>query len=646
VTTALVAVLARGPDGPDLGRLLAAGPLATAARATAGGAASTTHLGLGAVAVAGRADLAASADGRHRCAAVGPVAGGARGVLRAFLASGRAGLARLPGGFVFAVLDRDEGTLTVGRDALGNQPGYYAETPAGAACSSSLTALARLPWIDRAVSRDGLLRYLAGGFVPAPHTIYSQVRALLPGEIVRLGPVVVRASRRGDGPDGPTGEGCAMGAITDQVFIGGCSRSGTTLLGAMLGAHPEAVCTPESHFKASVLREHLHATEGVDVAEAYRLIRRHWRFQVWRLAPAPLPEEVTSYAGLLSWLVARYGAAHGRPAARLWVDHTPENTTYAAVLRRVFPRARFLHLVRDGKAVAASIMPLDWGPNSVVRAAHWWIERVSYGLAAEGLLGPEVMLRVSYERLVTAPAETLREICGFLGLGYDPRMAAGRGFDVPPFTAPQHRLVGQPPDPGRTRAWEREFSRRQVEMFEYVTRDYLEYLGYPLRYGLAARRTSVVERVGQGLTHAGRGLLWNPVRWLRRARAWSPSALSRIAWVLLAAAAGAPGAAATGGAGGAAPRSSAISWRALVTHPSRREGRQDRRAAGGSGSLGARRHPRRVEGRWVGAHARPCSDRRRLHRAGADARATRQRQGARPVPRGPRDARAAQAARL
>lgn len=43
-------------------------------------------------------------------------------------------------------------------------------------------------------------------------------------------------------------------SIKQQIFIGGCSRSGTTLLGAMLGAHSDIICSPESHFKIDVLR--------------------------------------------------------------------------------------------------------------------------------------------------------------------------------------------------------------------------------------------------------------------------------------------------------------------------------------------------------------------------------------------------------
>ncbi|MBD3360653.1 hypothetical protein GF366_02510, partial [Candidatus Peregrinibacteria bacterium] len=38
------------------------------------------------------------------------------------------------------------------------------------------------------------------------------------------------------------------------IFIGGCPRSGTTMLGSLLGAHPEALCIPESQFKTDVMR--------------------------------------------------------------------------------------------------------------------------------------------------------------------------------------------------------------------------------------------------------------------------------------------------------------------------------------------------------------------------------------------------------
>jgi hypothetical protein len=313
--------------------------------------------------------------------------------------------------------------------------------------------------------------------------------------------------------------------IDRQIFIGGCSRSGTTLLGAMLGAHSECICPPESHFKISVLGACGWDKDAVDVQTALSLIQRHWRFKIWELDidPTELPEKAlgTSYPRLLGWIVARYAEGLGKSGANIWVDHTPANIGDAPTLLELFPRSKMIHIVRDGRAVAGSIMGLDWGPNTIIKAARWWLDAVAYGLALETLLKEQEekedqITRVRYEDLVTTPEETLGRLCDHLGIDYQPQMAKAGGFKPPRYTASQHTLIGKEPDAGRATRWETQLTVRQIEIFESLAHDFLNYLGYPLRYGLRARPPNVAERVIAGATEIYREQITNRIRWLVR----------------------------------------------------------------------------------------------------------------------------------
>jgi hypothetical protein len=287
------------------------------------------------------------------------------------------------------------------------------------------------------------------------------------------------------------------------------------LLGAILGAHSDCVCPPESHFKVSVVRSCRTRDGSIDPERALRLIRIHWRFKLWGIPIDPARVPTGSYVELLDWLVDEYARRQGM-TGDTWVDHTPENVNYASVLLELFPRARIVHIVRDGRAVANSILPLDWGPNTVVKAAPWWQANVREGLALEGLLPAGQIVRVKYEDLVRGPEETVRRLCQALGLAYEPRMLRADGFQPPGYTVSQHELIGRRPDPERATRWKTTLAPRQVEIFESLAGDLLGQLGYDLVYGPQARPPTLLERGAAGLEEFVRGDIVNGIRWLIR----------------------------------------------------------------------------------------------------------------------------------
>jgi hypothetical protein len=260
------------------------------------------------------------------------------------------------------------------------------------------------------------------------------------------------------------------------------------MLGAMLGAHTDCLCTPESQFKADVIRGFYNeGIKSIDVAEALHRIKSHWRFRIWGLSLDDPPwKEVTSCRELITWIVKEYGQQACKPNARIWIDHTPGNRKHTDILFDLFPESKMIHIIRDGRAVASSIMHLDWGANTIERAAHFWKKRVLQGLEAESLWSNRV-LRISYEDLVAKPEATLKMLCTFIGIEYQSQMVEGTGFRMPSYTQGQHQLVGKMPDIKRTNAWEQLLSNRQIEIFESIAGDLIEELGYSLKYGSGAK---------------------------------------------------------------------------------------------------------------------------------------------------------------
>lgn len=92
---------------------------------------------------------------------------------------------RAVGMFAFAVWDRDSGTLTIGRDRMGEKPLYYGWQGSGASAvflfGSELKALRAHHSFENRIDRGALALQLRHNYIPAPHCIYRGIRKLLPG---------------------------------------------------------------------------------------------------------------------------------------------------------------------------------------------------------------------------------------------------------------------------------------------------------------------------------------------------------------------------------------------------------------------------------------------------------------------------------
>jgi hypothetical protein len=309
-------------------------------------------------------------------------------------------------------------------------------------------------------------------------------------------------------------KGRNLNKVVIPVFIGGHPRSGTTLLGDLVGSHSDCICTPESQFKISVYRRlNLHGNEAPDLGKATEMIKKHWRFRIWALDIAAIPYgEIHSYGELILWFAKSYSMKSSRPDAKMWIDHTPANIQFAGLLTELFPEARFINIIRDGRAVAASIIPLDWGANTIDRAAYSWVENVSSGITAESAIGKDRVLRVRYEDLIRETEITLKKICLFLNLQYQPQMIQGGGFKVPGYTIQQHSLIGKEPDAKMVNAWERKLNARKVEIFESIAGELLLSHGYTLKYSGNARKMNGIEKMISGIQETYRGQIVNKLR--------------------------------------------------------------------------------------------------------------------------------------
>ena len=176
-------------------------------------------------------------------------------------------------------------------------------------------------------------------------------------------------------------------------------------------------------------------------------------------------------------MVDSYAKKFNKLDWNVWIDHTPNNFSDALLLLDIFPNAKFIHIVRDPRAIAASITPLNFGPNTAKDAAVYWGRKLSDALAFE-LVFPKKCLRVKYEDLVLQPEKSLQIICDFSGIRFVPGMIFGKGFKVPEYTKIKHGLVGSEPKTERIDTWERELADWQIYQIENSLHDLMGMMGY------------------------------------------------------------------------------------------------------------------------------------------------------------------------
>lgn len=200
---------------------------------------------------------------------------------------------------------------------------------------------------------------------------------------------------------------------SSPVFVIGSPRSGTSALSWALAQHPGMWTSEESDF--------------IQLLFGYGHMQRAYRIACERPDGGWLIKNTVGYAEFC----ARLGIGidqlfSSRAGGRRWIDSSPGYTLMASELALMLPKARFLHLVRDGRAVVNSMInshfEIDWAQD-FEQACFTWAHYIDRGLDFEKLQ-PERVLRVSHSHLVSEPESTCAEIISFLGEPPDPRPGA------------------------------------------------------------------------------------------------------------------------------------------------------------------------------------------------------------------------------
>ena len=296
------------------------------------------------------------------------------------------------------------------------------------------------------------------------------------------------------------------------VFIVGCPRSGTSYLYHLfLSAGGFA----EFHTQMNVfdVLEPIYGDLG-STANKQRMMK-DWleskAFRVSGLQPAEIEKKVMSDChGAGDFLRIVMDEVACTQSVDRWADSTPTNVPHMLRIKRDFPDAKFIHIIRDPRDLALSLdkkgwsRPLPWDKrNSLLAAGVYWEWIVRKGRKYGEQLGSDYM-ETRYEDLVQTPASELAKIGKFLDcdLDYERIKAQSVGSIKNPLTSFKEDLNQGTFSPvGR---WKDKFPAAQLAKFEALVGEYMQELGYTLSN--AGKNTTLRTATMRGIYEAFYGL--------------------------------------------------------------------------------------------------------------------------------------------
>lgn len=198
------------------------------------------------------------------------------------------------------------------------------------------------------------------------------------------------------------------------IIIGGCPRSGTTLVRVMLDSHPNIACGPE--LKALPL-----------VAKSFQDMKKSLHKHLQAFYPISEADLAGLYGDLAKSLLEPYRRKTGKPRI---AEKTPQNIGAFPLLVDMLPGSPLIHVIRDGRDVVCSLLKKKWfdpftgKPLAYTRdaraAADYWRQVITIARRPQGPAFAAVYHEVRYEDLVRDPEPTLKRLLAFIGEPWDP----------------------------------------------------------------------------------------------------------------------------------------------------------------------------------------------------------------------------------
>jgi hypothetical protein len=279
-------------------------------------------------------------------------------------------------------------------------------------------------------------------------------------------------------------------------FIIGRPRTGTTLLRSLFDAHPNVQIPWECQFVLNLYPKYgnLEHWNPETLEQFYADLMQQWQFSAWNIDHNRLKADLqscrgeNSYASVCRVVYLNHISFYPKEEIKLIGDKNHGYTIYTHRLKKLFPDAKFVYILRDYRDNYESASKVDFELHIVSLVVYKWKYFYKKALQASKRY-PGSFYFIRYEDLVKYPVPEFQKLCEFLGLPYVARVfefykMKDKAEEKYPadILHKHHQSLFNPVNTSRIGRWQKSMSPRQVRIADQVAGKYAGLAGYEKKY--------------------------------------------------------------------------------------------------------------------------------------------------------------------
>ena len=272
-----------------------------------------------------------------------------------------------------------------------------------------------------------------------------------------------------------------MTPYTTPIFIVGTQRSGTTLLRLILNSHSTIAIPEEARFLTPLLSRHnpRRVIHGPALSRLVEYLRANEQFRLWNYDQEPFLRDLInrdsiSLADFVDGMFSSYAVSEGKST---WGD---KSLFFGSIdlLHELFPRARFIHIIRDGRDVFDSWRKMDPTKRHPTVMALDWRYKLRNIERSIDKLPASLAITLRYEDLIVSPEKVIQSLCKFLCIPFEPGMLEFHKTSSRYIGEHHSKLIFSSIDASNATKWLKNLSTDEITLYELIAGSSLRRYSY------------------------------------------------------------------------------------------------------------------------------------------------------------------------